>query len=250
MTAVNDKRNFNVLITGASSGIGLATLECFCKESSVIFACIQKLTEDFSLIIRKLESDSACKIIPIEFDFKNIDEIKRAFLEIKSHNLDLHSVVNVAGMTIDSLFEMTAANNIREIMDINFVNQLLFNQYLIRLMKRSKQSSITFVSSISAIDGNSGQLAYSASKGALISTTKTLARELSIYGIRVNCIAPGYIKTNMTTQMDQNLLSSMVSKTSLGRIGLPEEVASVLFFLASNSSNQITGQVIRIDGGL
>jgi 3-oxoacyl-[acyl-carrier protein] reductase len=246
---VNSGR-FNVLITGSSSGIGLATLKNFYEHCDVIFACIQDYSEEFLFIIKDIESHSECKIIPIQFDFNNIEEIKRAFKEIKNYGLDLHSVVSIAGMTKDSIFEMTLFDNLREIIDVNFSNQMLFIQYLIRLMKNSNKSSITFVSSISAIDGNNGQLAYSASKGALISATKTLARELSIYGIRVNCVAPGYINTNMTKQMDQNLLLSMVSKTSLGRIGLPEEVASVLFFLASNLSNQITGQIIRIDGGL
>lgn len=241
---------FNALITGASSGIGLETLKLFSETCVVIFACIQFPTDDYEKFLDIIEEKYVCKIITVSFDFENLDEIKRAFLEIKSYKLPIHSVINIAGMTKDNIFEMTSINDLKQVMDINFTNQLIFNQYLLRLLKSNKNSRIVFVSSVSALDGNLGQVAYAASKGAIISATKTLARELAIHGINVNCVAPGYIDTRMTKQLEEKLLTEMVSRTSLGRIGLAEEVAGAILFLSSNLSTHVTGQIIRVDGGL
>lgn len=241
---------FNALITGASSGIGLETLKLFSKTCDVIFACIQFPTDDYEKFLDTIEEKYVCKIITVSFDFENLDEIKRAFLEIKSYKLPIHSVINIAGMTKDNIFEMTSINDLKQVMDINFTNQLIFNQYLLRLLKSNKDSRIVFVSSVSALDGNLGQVAYASSKGAIISATKTLARELAIHGINVNCVAPGYIDTRMTKQLEEKLLTEMVSRTSLGRIGLAEEVAGAILFLSSNLSTHVTGQIIRVDGGL
>ena len=241
---------FNAVITGASSGIGLSTLKLLSNTCDFIFACIQSSNQDYESVVREVHDQLDTRIITIMFDFSNLDEIKRAFTEIKSHKIPIKSVVNIAGMTIDNIFEMTKLDDLTNVMNINFTSQMIFNQYLLRLLKNQENARIVFVSSISAIDGNFGQLAYAASKGAIVSATKTLAKELALYGINVNCVAPGYIDTQMTKQIDSELLYKMVSNTSLGRIGLPEEVAGPILYLASSLSSQVTGQIIRVDGGL
>jgi len=117
------------------------------------------------------------------------------------------------------------------------------------MLKQGKGSVIN-VSSISAIDGNIGQLSYSASKGAIISATITMAQELGPKGIRVNAIAPGVIQTAMTAGLPHEALTRLLSRSNLDRVGLPSEVANVIMYLASDMSSFVTGQIIRIDGGI
>jgi 3-oxoacyl-[acyl-carrier protein] reductase len=117
-------------------------------------------------------------------------------------------------------------------------------------MLKQKSGSVINISSISGIDGNPGQLAYSASKAAIIGATKTLSAELAPLGIRVNAIAPGVIKTEMTECLSDGVVESFLGRSALRQLGLPREVGSVILFLASNLSSYVTGQIIRVDGGV
>jgi 3-oxoacyl-[acyl-carrier protein] reductase len=127
---------------------------------------------------------------------------------------------------------------------------MLVTQYAGKLMARQKSGSIVNVSSISAIDGNAGQISYSSSKAALIGATRTLASELAEHNIRVNSIAPGVIKTGMTAALPAAALENLCARIPMKRMGLPCEVAGVMLFLASDLSSYITGQVLRVDGGI
>lgn len=133
---------------------------------------------------------------------------------------------------------------------MNFFSQILLSQYIVKLMLRNGKGSVVFTSSITGMDGNSGQLAYGASKAAVISAVKTMSEELGPKGIRVNAIAPGVIKTPMTEILDESVIERKLGKSKLHRIGTTEEVADVIMFLASDLSDYITGQVVRIDGGI
>ncbi len=153
-------------------------------------------------------------------------------------------------MTHDSLFQMTTMESMDSVFEINVFSQMLVTQYVSKLMARQGSGSIINVSSISAIDGNVGQLSYSASKAALIGATKTLASELAPHNIRVNAVAPGVIKTDMTAAIPADKFHKLCARIPMGRPGLPCEVAGVMLFLASDLSAYITGQVLRIDGGI
>ncbi|MCW2482470.1 SDR family NAD(P)-dependent oxidoreductase, partial [Candidatus Symbiopectobacterium sp. NZEC135] len=133
---------------------------------------------------------------------------------------------------------------------INFFSQMFFTQYITKMMLRQKKGSVINVASISALDGNPGQLSYAASKAALIAATKTLSAELAPKGIRVNAVAPGVIQTAMTANLPQEVLRRQMARCELKRLGLPEEVANAILYLASDASSYITGQVVRIDGGI
>jgi len=145
---------------------------------------------------------------------------------------------------------MVTMDQLRKTFEINFFSQILFTQYITRLMLKQGKGSVINVSSISAIDGNIGQLSYSASKGAIISATKTMAQELGPKGIRVNAIAPGVIQTAMTAGLPHEALTRLLSRSNLDRVGLPSEVANFIMYLASDMSSFVTGQIIRIDGGI
>jgi len=146
---------------------------------------------------------------------------------------------------------MEKKENFKEIFDVNFFSQVFFTQSLINLLKKNKGSSIINISSTSALEHDLGRLAYNASKSAFISFSKTLSKELSMFGIRVNCIAPGLINTEMlTSYTSQKVINEMIEKNISKRLGTKEEIAELVSFLASDKSNYINGQTLRIDGGM
>ena len=146
---------------------------------------------------------------------------------------------------------MTSIKKFKEVFEINFFSQTIFTQYILKSMIKNKGGSILFISSSSALDGNEGRSAYSASKSALISQAQTMSRELGSYNIRVNTIAPGLTDTDMMkNNTPEKIMKDVISRTTLKRVGDPKEIANVALFLSSNLSSYITGQVIRVDGGM
>ena len=167
----------------------------------------------------------------------------------ESEKIDI--LVNNAGMVSkNALFQMTSIGTMKNVFEVNFFSQMLITQYILKKMLKQKNGSIVNIASIAGIDGKPGQMEYGASKAALISATKTLANELSIYGIRVNAVAPGVTETSMIDGMDMELLKTSVDRTMMKRVGKPEEIAEVVSFLASEKASYITGQILRVDGGI
>jgi len=238
------------VITGCLRGIGRTTLEVFARNGANVWACTEKMTEEFQSFIADLSAKHHVFITPVCIDLFNEEQIKTAMKTILQSKEKVDILVNIAGITSNSLFHMTTMENMKRVFDINFFSQMLITQYMAKIMLKHKHGSIINISSVSAIDGNRGQVAYSASKAALIGATKTLAAEWSEFGIRVNAIAPGIIATDMTASLEEDDYRKLVAKTSIGRAGESEEVANVLLFLASDISSYITGQVIRVDGGM
>ena len=146
---------------------------------------------------------------------------------------------------------MTSIKKFKEIFDINFFSQVLFTQYILKSMVKNKKGSIVNISSTSGIDSNAGRSAYSASKAALISQSKALSRELGIHNIRVNTIAPGLTDTDMMkNNTAKNVIENVLENVSLKRLADPEEIANAVLLLSSDLSSYITGQTIRVDGGM
>jgi 3-oxoacyl-[acyl-carrier protein] reductase len=216
-----------------------------------IFACVQYKTEEFVSHIDKLSKTYGVEIIPVYFDMSDNTAIKNAAREILKSKKNIDALVNIAGMNRDALFSMVTYEDLQATFQINFFSQIIFSQYIVKLMQKSNNGgSIINTASISGLDGNSGQLAYAASKSALIAATKTMALELGEKQIRVNAIAPGIIDTNMTSALASDIINKKLNRSKMNRKGLPEEVAKTILFLASDMSAHITGQVIRIDGGM
>jgi len=238
------------LITGCLKGIGRETMYVFARNGANIIACCQRQDAAFDEDANRLGQETGVTIRTLYFDFSNEEEVKVASRQLLAEKAKIDILVNVAGVTEDARFAMTSMDSVRRVYEINFVGQMLITQAASRLMARQGAGSIVSVSSISAIDGNPGQLAYSASKAALIGATKTLATELALQNIRVNAIAPGIIDTDMTAAIPAEARSKLVARIPMRRCGRSEEVAGVLLFLASDLSRYITGQVIRVDGGI
>jgi len=240
----------NVVVTGCLKGIGRATMELFARNGANIWACCQFQDTEFEESIDALQEQCGVWIVPVYFDLMEYDQVRASVKTILSAKQPVDVLVNIAGMTQDALFQMISMKQLEQIFQVNFFAQMLLTQYIVRAMLRRKAGSVINMSSISAIDGNPGQLSYSASKAALIGATKTLSAELAPSGIRVNAIAPGVIKTDMTKDLPDEKLDKLVDKSSLKRLGLAKEVANALLFLASDMSSYVTGQVLRVDGGI
>lgn len=249
-SSCNLLRGKTAIITGCLKGIGKASMELFAANGADIFACCQFESEEFKAHVDTLCKEHGVNIIPVYFDLCETEQIKDAVKRIQSAKKSIDILVNIAGMTQDALFHMITMDQMKKIFEVNFFSQMLLSQYVTKLMLRNKKGSVINISSISAIDGNPGQLSYSASKAALIGATKTLSAELAPSGIRVNAIAPGVIRTEMTEGLPEEAIHRQMSRSSLKHLGLPAEVASAILFLASDLSSYITGQVIRVDGGI
>ena len=239
-----------VVVTGSNRGIGKSILELFHAEGASIFACARTQTENFEADLKKIESQGQGFIKPIYFDFSEPDQIKNAIQKIIAHTKVIDVLVNNAGIASGSLFQMTPVSKVKEIFEINFFAQLQFSQSLARLMTRAKSGSIINMASVSGLLGDSGTLSYGSSKAALIYATKTMARELGEFNVRVNAIAPSVTKTDMFNQMESGARDKMIMSTALRRPAEVIEVANVALFLASDLSSYVTGQTLRVDGGL
>ena len=146
---------------------------------------------------------------------------------------------------------MTSVKKLKEIFETNFFAQTVFTQYILKSMIKKKNGSILYISSSSALDGNEGRSAYSSAKAAIIAQAKALSREVGMYNIRVNAIAPGLTDTDMMKEnTPKEIVNEVASRTSLRRIANPQEIANAALFLSSDLSSYITGQVIRVDGGM
>lgn len=241
----------NAVITGSSRGIGKAMLEVFAQNGANVLACARTQNKEFENYCKELENKYEIKIIPIYFDLSDENQIKEGAIEIRNLKLPIDVLVNNAGISYNSLFQMTSIGKLQEVFNVNFYSQFLFSQYIVKLMIRKKSGSIINVSSTSAIEPDEGRSAYSASKASIIATSKIMAAELGGNGIRVNVIAPGISDTEMVANhMPENTINETINKTMLKRMGKPHEIANVALFLASDLSSYITGQILRVDGGL
>ncbi len=243
--------NKTAVITGSNRGIGKEILKNFSENGANIFACSRVVNDEFISDIDSLKKKYNNEIIPIKLDLAVENQVKQAANDILKSNKDIDILINNAGTIHTSLFQMTSKKKIIEVFEINFFSQTVFTQYIVKSMTRKKNGSIVYISSSAAIDGNEGRSAYAASKAAINSQAKVLSKELGANNIRVNVIAPGLTNTEMMrNNTPKNIIEETISKVSLRRIGEPNEIAKAALFLSSNMSNYVTGQIIRVDGGM
>ena len=244
-------KNKIVVITGCNRGIGKKITEVFSKHGAQIFACVRKNDEVFKKFINNLSKENKNIIIPIELDLQSPESVEKAGKSILETNKPIDTLVNNAGIIDNSLFQMTTIKNLKKIFDVNYFSLTQFTQIILKAIIKNKKGSIIYISSTSALDNTVGRNAYSSTKAAIISQAHTLSRELGRMKIRVNSIAPGLTDTDMMRKnTPENILNEVVSNLSLKRIGLTEEIANVALFLSSDLSSYITGQTIRVDGGM
>ena len=239
------------VVTGCNKGIGKKILEVFSANGATVFACVRNIDEEFKSFLNKLKQKFNNQIIPVQFDLNDEKKIKEAANIILTSNKSIDILVNNAATIHTSIFQMTPAKKLKELFEVNFFSQTIFTQYILKSMIKNKKGSIVYISSSSALDGNEGRSAYSSAKAAIISHAKVLSRELGVYNIRVNSIAPGLTNTDMMKKNHQEkIINEMISRISLRRIANPEEIANVVLLLSSDLTSYITGQVIRVDGGM
>lgn len=244
-------KNKNAIITGCNRGIGKSILELFAQNGANVWACARKPDEEFDQFVQELINRYQVEIIPVYFDLSDYEQIKTGFKLIMSEKKSIDILVNNAGITYNALFQMTPIGKMEEVFKINFFSQYLLTQYVTKLMVRQKSGSIINIASSAAIDANSGRSVYGASKAAMICASKALAEEMGDKGIRVNVVAPGITKTDMVSEsMTETVINETVDNTSLKRIGLPQDIAGAVLFLASDLATYMTGQVLRVDGGM
>ena len=244
-------QNKTAVVTGCNRGIGRKILEVFSANGATIFACVRNNDEEFKTYLNEIKKKFNNQIIPIQFDLNDENQIKEAANNILSSNSSIDILVNNAATIHTALFQMTSLKKLKEVIETNFFSQTIFTQYILKSMIKKKTGSILYISSSSALDGNEGRSAYSSAKAAMITQAKVLSREVGMYNIRVNAIAPGLTNTDMMKKnTPEEILSEAKSRISLKRIADPEEIANVALLLSSELSSYITGQVIRVDGGM
>lgn len=238
------------IITGCNRGIGRATVEVFAAEGANVICAIRKENTEFKEFTDSLMSKYGVTIEHRYFDLSDEESIKALMKGITQEKRIIDVLVNNAGIPAGGMLLMTSIQKIKEVFQVNYFSQVLLTQLVAKIMMKQKKGSIINMSSVTALDNQGGWTAYGGSKAAMISFTKTIARELATFNIRVNAVAPGLIDTQMGGEMDERFQQDMLSRADLGRKGTPEEVANLIAFLASDASSYITGQVIRIDGGM
>jgi 3-oxoacyl-[acyl-carrier protein] reductase len=241
----------NAIITGCSRGIGRQTLIAFAENGANVWACCRTNTPEFAEFTEKLAAANGVAITLLAFDITDAARMKEAVKAIQSAKVSVDVLVNNAGLTYNALFQMTSMEKMREVFEVNFFAQMAFTQYIVRLMARQKSGSVINISSSAAIDANPGRSAYGASKAAVICMTRAMAHELAEQNIRANAIAPGITDTDMVeASMSQETIAATVAQTRLKRMGKPSDIADAAVFLASDLSSYVTGEVLRVDGGL
>lgn len=240
----------NAIITGSRKGIGRATVEKFAANGSNIWACARKPDDAFEKDMADLAKEYGIWIKPIYFDMASDDAIKQSLKEIIKEKKPVDILVNNAGIAHGAFLQMTSMQTMKDVFQINYFSQMLICQLISRIMIRQKSGSIVNLASVEGMIGNPGYTSYGSSKAALAFATKVLSKELAQYGIRVNAIAPGLIDTEMGGQMNDSAREGMLSACAMHRLGEPQEIADVAVFLASDQANFVTGQIIKVDGGM
>lgn len=239
-----------VLITGAAGGIGRALVKKYAELGFNIIAHMRKEKVDFLTFSRDIESKYNIDIREIYFDLENEDDIKRGLQELVKSKVKIDILINNAGVEHGGMFQMTPIKDVKKIFNINYFAVVQVTQTIARVMAKNGGGTIVNIASVAGIDLEAGNVAYGASKAALIAFTKSVSKELASQNIRINAIAPGLTDTRMAQKMEEKAGKEMVSKSSFRRLARPEEIVDAIVFLTSDNASFITGQTLRVDGGM
>ena len=237
--------NTNIILTGSTGALGGAILEKLYNLNARIIATgtnenkLNDLKQKFGKVIIK------------KFDISNHSSIE-SFIDECSNSLEnkIDVLINNAGVTSDNLSIRMKEEEWNKVINLNLTSSFILSKYAIKKMLKNKNGKIINITSIVGHTGNIGQANYAASKAGLIGMSKSLAQEYGKKNIKINCVSPGFIKSEMTDKISESYKKIMEEKISLGRFGIPEDVANVVAFLSSELSDYITGETIHVNGGM
>ena len=243
------EENKVALITGAARGIGKEVAKKFAKNGyDVVINYVSSKTDTEKL--KKEFEDLGVKVLLVKADVSNQEEAEDLVNQTINSFGKIDVLVNNAGITRDNLLMRMSEEDFDKVININLKGTFLVTKYAIKYMMKKRCGSIVNLASVVGVVGNAGQCNYSASKAGIIGFTKSIAKELASRNIRANAVAPGFIKTDMTEVLSDSVKENINSQIPLKRMGTAEEVANLVYFLSSEQSSYITGQVINVDGGM
>lgn len=237
------------LVTGATRGIGKEIAKTFANAGYDIAINYRKANEDLENTKNEIEA-TGVKCLTVQGDVSNFEDCERFVKEIIDEYGKIDVLVNNAGITKDTLLMRMQKEDFEQVIDVNLVGTFNVTKNVINYMLKAKTGRIINISSVVGVSGNAGQTNYAASKAGIIGFTKSLAKEVASRNILVNAVAPGFIETDMTNVLKDEVKENIAKQIPLKRMGNVNDVANVVKFLASDESAYITGQVINVDGGM
>ncbi len=237
------------MITGATRGIGKQIALTLANEGYNIVLNYRTENDELKQLKNEIESKNV-KCLAVQGDVTNFEDCKQMIESTIEEFGKIDVLVNNAGITKDMLLARMKEEDFKQVIDVNLVGTFNMTKNVISYMMKARNGRIINISSVVGIAGNAGQTNYSASKAGIIGFTKSLAKEVASRNILVNAVAPGFIETNMTDVLKQEVKDEIAKNIPLKRMGTPQDVANVVKFLASEDSSYITGQVISVDGGM
>lgn len=238
------------IVTGAAQGIGKVIAEQFASDGAIVYAC-DHTEGQMDSWVEEINKKQGKTIYPIYFDVTDVTAVKNAIASIYKTEGRIDGLVNNAGVVFNRKLGMITREETEFMFRVNVIAVIELIQLVSRLMGRKGGGAIVNIASVTAVAGSPGQVAYSATKGAVISLTRSAAKELAPIGIRVNAVAPGIIKTERFSELYEESADKIdirIQKIALGRLGSPSDVANACAFLVSDRASYISGQILGVDG--
>jgi 3-oxoacyl-[acyl-carrier protein] reductase len=243
-----DLSNKVAVVTGASRGIGKSIAKAYARANAHV-VCVSRTEKALTVVVEEIKKENGSASV-FTCDVSDLQTFNNLIKDTGGTYGSVDILINNAGVTRDSLIMRMSEDDWNTVIDTNLKGAFNGIKAVTRIMMKQRFGRIINISSVVGLVGNAGQANYASAKAGLIGLTKAIAKELASRNITVNCIAPGYIATDMTNQMDDQTKDSLISQIPLGHIGSPDDIAAAALFLASDEAGYITGQTITVDGGM